>query len=283
MEQVPPRGSCMGDGCASLGTLRPPPADFSGQDCPGHLPPIPPPPDSRLRGVRQLSFSCQMPVGSLQLWLFSLWPGSCWLECGALQGCGISGFSTPLHGDFWLSLVLPAVPTGPRLQGVWLRRRRLASFRVFMISGRLPWWDSTGRSSAVHARLVPKPVFVWCWLAGWQLQRAEPTPRLYLHGWSGLCPTDPGFLADVSWSGEVFSHPRGLELLLTGSPWLPLLGWWRTFSSLWVSLIWALHRMNYLLKHWIQINFSTCFAWPWCPAVGKCSFSSLRAWLAGTF
>ena len=185
----------MGDGRAFLGTLRPPPADFSGQDCPG--PPTPNPPS--LRGVRQLSFSCQMPVGSLQLWLFFLWPGSCGLECGALQGCGRSGFSTPLRGNFWLSLVLPAVPTGPRLQGLWLRRRRLASFRVCLWSqADFPGGIPLGRSSAVHAGLVPKPAFVWCWLAGWQLQRAEPTPRRYLHGWSGLCPTDPGFLADVS-------------------------------------------------------------------------------------
>lgn len=30
-------------------------------------------------------------------------------------------------------------------------------------------------------------------------------------------------------------------------------------------------RMSYLLKHWIQINFSICcFVWPWSPAVGKC-------------
>ena len=34
------------------------------------------------------------------------------------------------------------------------------------------------------------------------------------------------------WSVELFLPPWGVELLLTGSPWLPLLGWWVTFFPL---------------------------------------------------
>lgn len=62
MEQVPPQGSRMGDGRVSLETLRPPPADFSGQDCPGH--PTPPTPllERHETAELQLPNACRKPA-----------------------------------------------------------------------------------------------------------------------------------------------------------------------------------------------------------------------------
>lgn len=59
---------------------------------------------------------------------------------------------------------------------------------------------------------------MWCWPAGWQLPRVEPTRRLYLHGRSGLCPTNAGFLAGMSVECVVVLAPLGAG---TAADWLP--------------------------------------------------------------
>ena len=69
------------------------------------------------------------------------------------------------------------------------------------------------------AGLVPKTAFVWCWPAGWQLHRVEPTAQLYLHGRSGLCPTNAGLLAGMSMECRVVLAPLGRG---TAADWLPM-------------------------------------------------------------
>lgn len=85
-------------------------------------------------------------------------------------------------------------------------------------------------------------------------------------------------------SRQVCPWSLGLELLVTGFLWPPLLGWWRNYFSLQVRFSHALHGMSYLLKHWIQINFSTCcFVWSWLLQMGNANFPSSKLSLQELF